>query len=125
MKRAAGFCCVLVGCAQLTGVSDLEIGEKQPPRMATQPDAEAESGPAPGPTDAGTTPTDAASDTSSPPVDAGTDTGPTTCTTLPTAESFPAAIGAEWTLAGSAVAANPGVTVTPSAASQAGTIWWS
>lgn len=128
MKRAASFCVLVAAltgaCQQLTGVSDLRIGEREEP--VDRPDAPdgpsgTDSG---GQGDAPVVIVDAAPDVSSP-IDTGIDTTPPACTALPTNETFPAAIGAEWTVLGAAVAANPGVHVTPSAGSLAGALWWS
>lgn len=125
MKRAAAFCTLvgaLTACAELTGVSDLRIDERGPrPRPTSEPDAD----PAPGPADSATSNDATTTTDSTPPFDAGSDTTPPACTTLPTNEAFPAAIGAEWTALGAAVAANPGVHVTPSTAGLAGALWWS
>lgn len=114
---------VLTACEQLTGVADLRIGEKNPADETTEPDPGAED-------DAGTL-LDAqvvvpeASVDAPPPVDTGADVAAPPCTALPTNETFPNAPGAEWTLLGSAVAANPGLRLTPSTAGLAGALWWS
>lgn len=127
MKRAAAFSFLVAAltgaCQQLTGVSDLRIGEKAPrDDIADEPDASAgtDSG---AQADAPIVVSDATPDSS--PIDTGIDTTPAACTSLPTNETFPAAIGAEWTVLGAAVAANPGVHVTPSSAGLAGALWWS
>src|SRR5687768_15801421 len=105
MKRAAAFCCLLVGaltaCEQLTGVADLEVGERKP-RARTTPDPDAQETDAMTSSDAPLV-VDAGQDTA--PIDTGIDTKPAACTTLPTNETFPAAPGAEWTALGAAVAA--------------------
>jgi hypothetical protein len=129
MKRAAAFsvlvAAVTAACEQLTGVSDLRIGENTPPGRATgepNPDlSDTGSGPQ---VDGAVTAPDATPDTAAP-IDSGIDTTPAACTALPTNETFPAAIGAEWTRLGAAVAANPGVHLTPSTQGLAGALWWS
>lgn len=118
MKRAAAFC-LLVGCEQLTGVADLEVGEETP-RSQTRPrDSDPD---ATTPIDATIAPPDAGQD--SEPIDTGIDTTPPACTALPTNEAFPAAVGAPWLLRGMSAAANPGVRLTPSAGGAAGALYW-
>ena len=131
MRRAA-LLAVVVGalsgasfaCEQLTGVSDLSVGDKpRSQRPASGGDDEEAGGGGP---DGGTTDAPVASpDTGSGgPSDTGTDTTPPACSALPTNDTFPAALGAEWLLLGNAAAAMPGVRLTPSAMSMTGALWW-
>ena len=128
MKHAAAFSLLVAAltgaCQQLTGVSDLRIGEKEPrddgpdePDAPTGTDSGAQ-------VDAPVVVPDATPDNVAP-IDTGIDTTPPACTALPTNETFPAAIGAEWTVLGAAAPANPGVHVTPSTQGLAGALWWS
>lgn len=128
MKRAAAFgvlVSALTACAELTGVSDLRIGEKAPidePPPVDPPDEDGgaviDAGVVPD-TVVAPPPTDAGAD-----ADAGADTAPPPCTALPTNETFPAAPGAQWSLLGSAAAAMPGVVLTPNTMGVAGALWW-
>lgn len=112
---------LLVACEQLTGVSDLSVGERAPGITRMSGDdggeqSETDSG--------GAVDSSGSQDSGQEPFDAGADTTPPACTALPTNDTFPAALGAEWMILGNAAAAMPGVRLTPSAGGMTGALWW-